>query len=206
MLLPPQINKCIEGRRVIIRPITLTDITDRYIAWLNDARVTRFLEVRWKKQSFEDVVSYINNVRRSPGCEAFGIFEKKSNKHVGNVFITDYSPNTNGIAIYGIMIGDTKAKKIGLGGDVTLLIIDFLFSQPGIRRIQEKCISSNIEASSVLERVGFTKEGILRQAAVLSDGKIDDVSYYGLLRKEWNQSRNEFQWLLKDIEIHSFIL
>lgn len=191
----------IEGRTIIIKPISRDEINERYISWLNSPEINKFLEVRHKKQSIDDVINYINGLRSKTGCELFAIFTKKEHVHVGNIALTDYNPNNQGYAIYGIMIGDKRAQMLGLGGEASALIVEYVFRDPNIRRIQEGAIADNHRSCKTLEFLGFQKEGVLRKHAVLSSGKISDVYIYGMLREEWFSNRARVVNLLKNMKI-----
>jgi len=200
-MLPANHDVVIMGRRVIIKPISEKEIDERYLSWLNDPKLNEFLEVRHKKQTLGDVVNYINTLRSKKSCELFAIFTEKGNLHIGNIAITRFNSNKQGYAIYGLMIGDARAQALGLGGDASVLVIEYLFGQPEIRRIQVSIIADNHNALSVVELLGFKKEGTLRQHSVLSSGRVSDVHIYGMLRQEWAASRKNLAVLLKGMQI-----
>ncbi len=195
------VNVIIKGRMVIIKPISRKEINDRYISWLNNPEVNEFLGVRHKKQSIGDVINYINGLRSKAGCELFAIFTKKEHIHIGNVAITHYNPDNQGYAIYGLMIGDPRARMLGLGGEASVLIIEYLFRNPDIRRIQGGAVADNYNSCNVFESLGFKREGVLRKYSVLSSGKICDVYIYGILREEWFSNRAKVAHLLKDMKV-----
>lgn len=200
-ILPPNINVVIEGRTIVMKPISRSEINERYISWLNDPEINKFLEVRHKEQTMEDVIDYINRLRSKPGCELLAIFTKKEHVHVGNLAVTAYNPNNQGYATYGLMIGNPRAQELGLGGEATALIIEYLFCDPCIRRIQEGVIADNHRAYKTLEFLGFKREAVLRKHAVLSSGKISDAYIYGMLREEWPIGRAKVANLLKNMRI-----
>jgi len=195
------VSVIIEGRMVIIQPISRKEINNHYISWLNDSEVNEFLEVRHKKQSIEDVINYVNTLRAKPGCELFAVFTKKEHIHVGNVAITHYNPDNQGYVIYGLMIGDPRARMLGLGGEATVLMIEYLFRNPDIRRIQGGAVADNYNSCNVFESLGFKREGVLRKHSVLSSGKICDGYIYGILREEWFSNRAKVAHLLKDMKV-----
>ncbi len=204
-LLSPNVMVVIEGRTTVLRPISEKEINDRYVSWVNDNDVIQFLDnVRHKKQSIEDVVDYINLVRSKPGCEVFAILTKNDQIHIGNVGVTLFNPNNQGYAGYGIMIGDPKARILGLGGEATVMIIEYLFRDPSIRRIQGNVYSDNDKSWKTLETLGFKKEGVLRKHVVLSSGKICDLYMYGLLREEWLEHRMKVMSLINSIKIQDY--
>jgi len=203
-ILPANVNVIIKGRMVIMKPISQKEINEHYISWLNNPETNKFLEVRHKKQSIEDVINYINILRTKPCCELFAVFTKKEHIHIGNVAITHYNPDNQGYAIYGLLIGDPRARMLGLGGEVTVLIIEYLFRNPDIRRIQGGVIADNYSAWRVLESSGFKREGVLRKHAVLLSGKICDIYIYGMLREEWLSNRAKVAPLLKDRKVQDY--
>lgn len=197
-LLPININTVIKGQGIIIKPISEDEINESYVSWLNDPKINKFLEVRHKKQSIETIIDYINGLRSKIGCELFAIFTKKEHLYVGTLGLTDYNPN-NGYAVYGLMIGDTKAQMLGLGfgGEATILIIEYLFQNPKIRKIWNGVVADNNQSWKLLEFLGFQREGVQREHVTLSSGEIRDVYMYGILRKEWSVNRARFEKILK---------
>ncbi|MBI4220372.1 MAG: GNAT family N-acetyltransferase, partial [Chloroflexi bacterium] len=47
----------------------------------------------------------------------------------------------------------------------------------------------NIRSRAIPERLGFTFEGVQRQAALVN-GKYQDLAIYSLLASEWNAEKN----------------
>jgi len=202
-LLKPHKNIVIEGRRIILKPITENEINEKYVSWLNNPEINKYLEVRHKKQSISDIYNYVNSLRSNKGTEIFGIFDK--NKiHIGNCAITHFNPNNNGYAIFGIMIGDNNCNY-GYAVDTEILIVDYLFSFNEIRRIEAGVLSKNSGAWKVIESLGFKKEGVIRQKEVLLDNSIDDIIIYGLLKNEWidhKKNNNLIKYFLHDLKVN----
>ena len=61
-MLEPNWNYIIKGKSIIIKPITLSEISDKYVSWLNDKELNEFLEIRHSKQNKKTIVSYINSL------------------------------------------------------------------------------------------------------------------------------------------------
>ena len=60
-------------------------------------------------------------------------------------------------------------------------IIDFCFAHLHLNRIELKCGTHNIKSKRVAEKLGFTLEGVLRQAEFLN-GSFIDLNIYSLLK------------------------
>ena len=200
-LKPVNVPVTIHGRHVTLQPISENEINERYLSWLNDPEVNQFLETRYVTPSKETIRDYINGLRSKPGCELFGIFTKKEKIHVGNLSISQYNPSNQGLASYGQMIGEGRARALGVGGEVSALIVEFLFRDPQIHRVWGAALASNVNAWRTSEFLEFRREGTLRNHAVLSDGTRCDVYQYGILREEWPDAREKVAGILKSMQI-----
>jgi ribosomal-protein-serine acetyltransferase len=72
-------------------------------------------------------------------------------------------------------------------GIATLAVRAFLgysFRELGMNRVELTCATDNVRSVRVAERVGFVREGLLRQAEWLG-GSFVDHYVYGLLRSEF---------------------
>ena len=202
-LLPVNIDVTIKGNLVIIKPITLNEINETYLSWLNDPKINKYLEVRHNKQTIEGIFDYINNHRSKKNSEVFAIFTKKDKIHVGNIGIIYDAGNKH--VEYGIMVGNKKAQMIGLGGEATILMFEYLFKNSEVRKIFNGIISENESSWKLFESIGSTREGTLRKQCLFSNGKECDAYIYGILKEEWLISRKKYLNLLKNIEIKSDI-
>ena len=63
-------------------------------------------------------------------------------------------------------------------------LIDFAFDEIKLNRIVIKCATENMKSRAVPERLGFTKEGIEREAGWLHTRFVDHV-VYSILAREW---------------------
>jgi RimJ/RimL family protein N-acetyltransferase len=68
----------------------------------------------------------------------------------------------------------------------------------GYRRYEWKCDSLNASSRAAAERLGFTYEGIFRQATVVK-GRNRDTAWYAAIDSEWPRLRAAFEaWLAPD--------
>ncbi|MFB6073061.1 MAG: GNAT family N-acetyltransferase [Halobacterium sp.] len=72
----------------------------------------------------------------------------------------------------------------GYGTEGAELLVDYAFESHEIRGLQAQAFAPNEGSVGVLENLGFTHEGTLRNAR-FRDGEYVDVVWYGLLREEW---------------------
>lgn len=67
-------------------------------------------------------------------------------------------------------------------------LLPHLFEDLGLNRVEIACAPGNARSAAIPERLGFTREGLLRQRERLYDRFVDHVEY-GLLATEWRQRR-----------------
>lgn len=67
-------------------------------------------------------------------------------------------------------------------------LIDFAFGELEMNRIEIRCSAENKRSSAVPVRLGFTREGLLRQSE-FRNGKLHDFEVYGLLESEWRKAK-----------------
>lgn len=65
-------------------------------------------------------------------------------------------------------------------------LVDHAFSIWNLKRIEIHCGEGNLKSRAIPERLGFTQEGIIRDAECLY-GKFHNLVYYGMLATEWKK-------------------
>jgi ribosomal-protein-serine acetyltransferase len=63
-----------------------------------------------------------------------------------------------------------------------------VFKELGLNCVELACAVGNARSCAIPERLGFTREGVLRQREWLYDHFVDHVSY-SMLAAEWSRRR-----------------
>jgi RimJ/RimL family protein N-acetyltransferase len=75
------------------------------------------------------------------------------------------------------------------------LMMQRVFDELGYRRYEWKCDALNAPSRRAAERLGFTFEGVFRQAT-LYKGRNRDTAWYAVLDREWPERKAAFEaWL-----------
>jgi RimJ/RimL family protein N-acetyltransferase len=67
-------------------------------------------------------------------------------------------------------------------------LLDFYFGDLNMHRIEADVDPRNASSIKTLERLGFQREGYLRERWLVGE-EIQDALFYGLLRREWQEKR-----------------
>lgn len=78
----------------------------------------------------------------------------------------------------------------GYGTEAAGCLVDYFFRTVECHGLQALAFEFNDGSRGVLERLGFTEEGRQREAAFV-DGSYVDVAQFGLLRREWEETRSD---------------
>ena len=78
---------------------------------------------------------------------------------------------------------DTAHQGKGLVGKSARAMIDYAFNELQLNRIELRCVPENRASVNVAERLGFIREGHLRQAEMLDQGPVD-LLVYSLLKSD----------------------
>lgn len=93
------------------------------------------------------------------------------------------------IAGLGYGIARTHWGK-GLVPEAALAVIGWGFKQYGLTKIYATADPRNKRSHRVMEKLGMTREGVLRSHRKGREARVDEV-YYGLLREEWEELKRE---------------
>jgi RimJ/RimL family protein N-acetyltransferase len=176
-------DKIIKGENIYLRNIELSDCKEKYVNWLNDPEVNKYLECRLSVQNIESITRFVLDVLESKDTYMFAIINKENKEHIGNTKIGPIHPiykYTN----FGLVIGEKKYWGSGLAIEAYYLTIKFCFDILNLHRVHDGVISPNEKAFKILERLGFKREGC-RRDAIFQDGKYLDVYQYGILETEY---------------------
>ena len=124
--------------------------------------------------SYEDALSFVGNCMQQNPKTIFAI-EYKGN-YVGNIALMPEADVYRKSAEIGYFIGEDYWNK-GIVTTAVNLICDFGFNELDYARVHTGVFAYNTSSQRVLEKCGFTKEGVFENA-VFKEGKLwDEVRY-----------------------------
>lgn len=143
-------------------------------AWVNDVDFVGEFEPI-SQETLGDLEKQYDNLA---GGQWFFV-EKKDGTKVG--YIAHFK--SKGCVVLGYMLVPSERGK-GYGGEAVQLMVDYLFLNKEIVRIQTETHPDNTASRRVLEKAGFTMEGLIRKS-FFSRGTYRDTAMWSILREEW---------------------
>lgn len=180
----------IETERLVLRAFTMEDAGPAYRNWTSDDRVTEFLTwpVHMDISETEDILrTWISSYSR-PDFYQWAIVPKELGEPVGTISVVDMDESLSILHI-GYCIG-RRWWHMGITSEALDAVIDFLFSQVDVNRIESQHDPDNPHSGDVMRKCGMRYEGTLRQADKSNRG-IVDASIYSILRSEWEQKMED---------------
>ena len=178
-----QPHETFDGTHVVLRLLTVADCSDRYVGWLNDPEVARYLETRWSTQDLASVRAFVGAMVDSPDSYLFAILSKGDGRHVGNIKIGPIRRHHD-YADVSFFIGERAVWGRGLASDAIRVATNVAFARLGLHRLQAGLYENNVGSARALEKAGYRFEARLRKQ-LRSDAGWEDHLWYGVLREEW---------------------
>ena len=170
------------GDKVLLRPVEGTDLDGPYAEWINLQEADTFTEHAQFPHSRENLERYLEERPTSDNYIWLAIIEKESNRHIGNVDVSNIDW-VHRKARYSIIIGDSSVLGKGFGYEASKLLLSHAFRKLNLHRIELGVHENNTAAHKLYKKLGFVEEGRLREAFI-RNGEYHDLIIMGLLADE----------------------
>lgn len=172
-----------KGNKVFLRSIERCDIE---LAWkyMNNADTFYNLSVGIPfPMNYDNETDWYDSQRKQTGIYNFAICDSSTGLYIGGCGINSLDLNNRKCTI-GIFIGDDKYKGKGYGTEAMRLLIDFIFNQISVERIELRVFDFNERAIKSYKKNGFVEEGRLRRA-IYRNGQFHDELIMSILKEEY---------------------
>ncbi|SHH34446.1 GNAT family N-acetyltransferase [Clostridium grantii] len=171
----------IETERLILRRIDLSDNTDLFEIFSSE-KIMMFYGMFPMKELIEsdNLIMNFNKGFEEGRTIRWGIELKKENKLIGTCGYHNWNKK-NFRAEIGYELSDKYWRK-GYITEAVNGIIEYGFHHMCLNRIEALVYPENIASQESLRKLGFVKEGLLREYAFLRNKK-QDLIMYSLLKR-----------------------
>ena len=138
--------------------------------------------------------NWIEGVTADPGRLFLAIVDKGLGRAVGVACYANITPAMGVIEVAALNFSPLLQRKPA-ATESHYLMMRRAFDELGYRRYEWKCDSWNLPSRAAAARLGFTQEGLFRQAIVVR-GRNRDTLYFSIVDKEWPRLKTAFEaWL-----------
>ena len=181
----------IDTDRLTLRRLAYTDLKDIY-DYAKHPEVSKHLI--WAAHETElDSIEFLNFVlekynKNQPA--PWGIALKKEKKVIGTIGYLDWDKK-NAKAELGYVLHCCYWKK-GYMTEALKSVVDFGFNKMYLNRIEARTVPENIPSQKLLEKVGFKREGLLREQMLVKN-RFRDFYIYSIIKKEYPEGEGNDQ-------------
>lgn len=144
--------------------------------------------------AFEDYRAWAEAAAASQDPLHFALVDAASGRAIGTASFLRIDP-AGGVIEVGWIAWTPAAQRTVASTEAMYLMMRRVFDELGYRRYEWKCNALNEPSKRTAERLGFTFEGVFRQAAVVK-GRNRDTAWYAIIDADWPKARAAFEaWL-----------
>jgi ribosomal-protein-alanine N-acetyltransferase len=111
----------------------------------------------------------------------FVVVSKASGRAIGTCLLFRYEEGSARVEL-GYVLGRAH-WGCGLMREALTALLDHAFTSMSVRRVEAEVDPRNVASSGLLRRLGFSREGLLRERWV-TKGEAKDVEVFGLLKRD----------------------
>lgn len=173
----------LETERLLLRPFADSDADDIF-ALQSNAHVLRY----WDSPPWVDRASVERFLARCQEMADEGsgtrlVIERRADQvFVGWISLNSWNSDFRSASL-GYCLTE-RAWGHGFATEAARALLRWAFDTLDLNRVQAEADTRNVASARVLEKLGFVREGTLREDCIVN-GEVSDSWVYGLLRREW---------------------
>jgi ribosomal-protein-alanine N-acetyltransferase len=173
----------ISTARLTLRTLLPADCNERYVSWLNEPEINRYLETRYQPpQTLESVRDYVSAVATRSNEHMFGIFLDDGARHVGNIKVGPIS-SPHRVGDVSLLLGERDCWGKGIATEAIKAVSRYAFAKLDVRKLSASMYAPNCGSTRAFEKAGWRHEGVRRDHYLL-DGSPCDIVVLGLTPSE----------------------
>ncbi len=169
--------------RLRLRPLVATDADDLFTVF-SDPQVMRY----WLTPPWSDREHAVHSIaadersRLAGDALRLGLEESASARIIGTCSLFAFHAESRRAEL-GYALARAHWGR-GFMHEALCAVLTYAFRTLGLHRIEADIDPRNAASARALERLGFRREGLLRERWIVA-GEVSDTAFYGLLHHEW---------------------
>ncbi|THA25934.1 N-acetyltransferase [Streptomyces sp. RKND-216] len=170
--------------RLRLRPFTDADAAPLYTLHSN-ARVLRYWDSPpWTEPArAQRFLATCRTIEEEGTGARVAVDRVSDGAFIGWCGLSDWNPDFRSASL-GYLF-DAAAWGHGYATETAQAVLQWAFDALDLNRVQAEADTRNVASARVLEKLGFVREGTLREDCVVN-GEVSDSWVFGLLRREWH--------------------
>jgi ribosomal-protein-alanine N-acetyltransferase len=180
--------------RLRLRPFTDAD-GDALFALHSNAHVLRYWDSPpWSERArAERFIAACRQMADEGTGARLAIDRATDGTFIGWCGLTSWNPDYRSASLGYVL--DDAAWGHGYATEAAGAVLRWAYDALDLNRVQAEADTRNAASARVLEKLGFVREGTLREDCVVN-GDVSDSWVYGLLRREWRPSAGTVEFNL----------
>lgn len=170
------------GEPAHLRPLEKEDALASLEFFRAEAEVPANLTWLLPLNTVESQERWLHEMRQSDRNYVFAIVEARTGSHAGNIGLHDIDPKDRDAELGIFLFPDYRHSGLATAAIRRLLL--WGFQVRNLHRVRLRVRIYNEAARRLYRGLGFTREGVLREAYFLN-GRFWDVEIWAMLEDEW---------------------
>ena len=186
----------LHGKHVRLEPIGPQHAEDLFRVG-TDESIWRFSS-RPAFTSLDDVKQWVESCMARNDTEGrvqFAVIHQAEGRAVGSTGYLDVDRPNRALEI-GMTWYGTAYQRTAVNTECKFLLLSHAFDDLGALRVCLKADHRNTRSLRAIERIGATREGVLRNHRIARDGVNRHSVYYGIIDSDWPRVRNRLRAIL----------
>jgi RimJ/RimL family protein N-acetyltransferase len=182
----PLITPILDSDRLRLRPFEDSDANALFVLHSN-ATVLRYWDAPlWSdRRRAERFILSCREIAEAGTGARLAVDRVSSGAFIGWCSLTKWNPDYRSASM-GYCF-EEAAWGHGYATEAARALLQWAFDTLQLNRVQAETNTRNAASARVLEKLGFVREGTLREDCVVN-GEVSDSWVYGLIRREWQPS------------------
>lgn len=155
-----QLAEPLRGPRLTLRSLGRSDAGPPYLSWMDDPRVTQYLEARHRRHDRASLEAFIEGANADPATLLLGIVLSAEARHIGNIKLGIDASHRRGDI--GILIGDPSVWGRGHAREAIGLLAEHAFERLGLHKLTAGFYDANVASVKAFAAAGFVEEARMR--------------------------------------------
>lgn len=186
----------VENNVVLLRPLVRED-SPALLAAGSYPEIWSYMSTTIEDES--DVHNFVENALSNKSLMKeypFVIVDKLSGQIIGSTRFMDIDSKHQRLEI-GTTWLTPSFWRTAVNTNCKYLLLTYCFEVLGLQRVQIKTDHDNLRSQKAIERIGATKEGVLRNHMIRKDGSTRHTVMYSITLQEWPEVKARLEMLLE---------